>query len=238
MAGVEVHGDAPAEAGAADAKILQTGLDKVIHHFVDAGAGLEEIRVLQKVLHAVCVLAQAEEVRLLLGVVDFAAAVGTLAVHQLALRPEALAGGAVLALVGALVDVALFVHLLEDLLHGLAVVVVGGADEAVVGNVHQLPQIPHALFAVHDLIHEGLGGHAGLLGLGFDLLAVLVGAGEEHDVEALQALIAGDGVGGHGAVAVADVELVGGVIDGGGDVELFLFHGCISFSAAPNGRAA
>ena len=40
MAGVKVHGDAPAEAGTADAQILQTGLDEVIHHLVDAGAGL------------------------------------------------------------------------------------------------------------------------------------------------------------------------------------------------------
>ena len=225
MARVKVHGNAPGEAGATDAQILKTGLNEVIHHLVHAAAGLEEVRILQQVLHPVCVFAQAEEVCLLLGIVDLPAAVGALAVHQLALGPEALAGGAVLALVGALVDVALFVHLFEDLLHGPAVVVIGGADEAVVGNIHQLPQVPHALFAVHDLIHKGLGGHAGFFGLGLDLLAVLVGAGEEHDVVALEALIAGDGVRGHGAVAMADMELVGGVVDGSGDIKRFLFHG-------------
>ena len=57
------------------------------------------------------------------------------------------------------------------------------------------------------------------LALVLDLLAVLIGAGEEHDIVALEALVAGHGIGGHGAVGVADVELVGGVVDGGGDVE-------------------
>ena len=226
VAGVEVHGDAPLEAGAGDAQILQAGLDEVVHHLVHAGAGLEEIGVLQQMPDTVGVLAQAEEVRLLLGVLDLAAAVGALAVHQLALRPEGFAGGAVFALIGALVDVTLVVHGLEDLLHGGAVVVVGGADEAVVGDVHQLPQIEDAALALHDVIHELLGRHARLLRLRLDLLAVLVGAGEEHHVEALQTLIAGDGVRRHGAVAVTDVQLVGGVVDGRGDIKRLLLHAC------------
>ena len=230
MAGVEVHGNAPAEAGAADAQILQTGLDEVVDHLVDAGAGLQEVGVLQQMLYPVGVLAQAEEIGLLLGVLDLAAAVGALAVHQLALRPEALAGGAVLALIGALVDVTLLVHGLEDLLHGGAVVVVGGTDKPVVGDVHQLPQVEDAPLALHDVIHELLGGHAGFFGLRFDLLAVLVGAGEEHHVIALQALVAGDGVGGHSAVAVADVQLVRGVVDRRGDIKRLLFHAYFSFS--------
>ena len=84
----------------------------------------------------------------------------------------------------ALVDVALLVHLLEDLLDGGHVVVVGGADEAVVGDVHQLPQVQDAPGALHDAVHKLLGGDAGLLGLVLDLLAVLVGAGQEHDLAA------------------------------------------------------
>ena len=239
MAGVEVHGDAPLEAGAGNAQILQTRLDEVVHHLVDAGAGLQEVGVLQQVLHLIGVLAQTEEVGLLLGIVYLAAAVGALAVHQLALRPEALAGGAVLALIGALIDIAVVIHLLEDALHGGAVIVVGGADEPVVGDVHQLPQVADAPLAVHDAVDEGLGGHTGLLRLCLDLLAVLIGAGEEHDVIALQALVAGDGVGGHGAVAVADVQLVRRIVDGRRDIKRLLFHeSFISFSAAPNGRAA
>ena len=44
-----------------------------------------------------------------------------------------LAGGAVQALIGALVDVALVVELFENLLHLFFVALVGGADEVVVG---------------------------------------------------------------------------------------------------------
>ncbi len=238
MAGVEVHRDAPVEAGAGNAQIFQARLDEVVHHLVDAGAGLQKVRVLQQVLHAVGILAQAEEIRLLLRVVYLAATVGALAVHQLALGPEALAGCAVFALVRALINIAIVVHLSEDLLHGGAVIVVGGADEPVVGDVHQLPQVENALFALHDVIHELLGRHAGLLGLGLDLLPVLIRAGEEHHVEALKPLVAGDGVGGHGAVAVSDVQLVRGVVDRRGDIKRLSFHGILSFSAVPNGRTA
>ena len=52
----------------------------------------------EELLHLVCIIGQAQEVSLLVGVDDVSAAVGTLAVHKLALGPEALAGGAVLAL--------------------------------------------------------------------------------------------------------------------------------------------
>ena len=228
MARVKVHGNAPGEAGAADAQVLQAGLDEVVDHLVDPGAGLQEVGVLQQVPDPVGILGQAEEIGLLLGVHDLAAAVGALAVHQLALGPEALAGLAVFALVGALVDVALFVHLAEDLLDGGTVVIIGGADEAVVGDVHQLPQVQDALGALHDVVQELLGGLSGGLGLVLDLLAVLVGARQEQHVAAGEPLVAGHGIGGHGAVGVADVQLVGGVINGGCDVEFLLFHGDLS----------
>ena len=237
VAGVKVHRHPPGEGGAGDAQILQPGLDEVVHHLVDPGAGLEEVGVFQQVLDLVGVLGQAEEVGLLLGVLDGPAAVGALAVHQLGLRPEGLAGLAVLAHVLALVDVPVFVHLFEDLLDGGHVVVVGGADEPVVGDVHQLPQVLHPLLPGDDAVHERLGGDAGLLGLVLNLLAVLVGAGEEHHVVALEPLVPGHGVGGHGAVGVADVELVRGVVDGGGDIELLFlisFHVCVT-SVRPRG---
>ena len=54
---------------------------------------------------------------------------------------------------------------------------------------------------------------------------MLVGTGQEHDVVALHPLEAGQRVTGHGGVAVADVQLVAGVINGGGDVKcLVLAH--------------
>jgi len=161
------------------------------------------------------------------GVVHLAAAVGALAVHQLAVGPEALAGLAVVADVLALVDVTLLVELGKDLLAGLHVVVVGGADEAVVADVQQLPQV---LDGGHDLIDVLLGGHARVGSLVLNLLAVLVGAGQEHDVIALHPLEAGQRIARHSGVAVADVQLVAGVVDGGGDVKCFMLaHGNMLF---------
>ena len=226
VAGVKVHGDTPGEARAGNAEVFKAGLDEVVDHLVHAGGGLEEISVLKQVLHAVGVLTELEEVGLLLGVLHVASAVGALAVDKLALRPEALAGLAVLALVGALVDVAVVVHLLEDLLDGRNMIVVRRADEAVVRNIHELPQVENSLFAADDVVDELLRGHARVARFVLDLLAVLVRSGQEHDVVARQALVARHRVGRHGTVGVADVELIGRVIDGGGDIESLLVHWC------------
>ena len=106
-------------------------------------------------------------------------------------------------------------------------VVVGGADEPVIGDVHEPPQVQHALLPGDDVVHKLLGGDAGLAGLVLNLLAMLVRACEEHDVVALETLVPRHGVSGHGAVGVADVELVRGIVDGGGHIKLFLlisFH--------------
>ncbi len=103
-------------------------------------------------------------------------------------------------------------------------VVVGGADEAVVADVHQLPQVLDALGALDDVVDELLRRNTGLLGLQLDLLAVLVGAGQELDVVALQPLVAGHSVGSDGAVGMADVQLIAGIIDRRCNVEFFLIH--------------
>ena len=59
---------------------------------------------------------------------------------------------------------------------------------------------------------------------------MLIGAGQEHDFLALHPLEAGQRVAGHGGVAVADVQLVAGVVDGSGNVEcLVLTHRLILF---------
>ena len=224
MTRIKVHRDAPGEAGARDAQVLKTRLDEVVDHLVDAACRLEEGAALQQLLHGLGVFRETEEVGLLLGVLDGAAAVGALAVDELGLGPEALAVLAVFAAVLALVDVAVVVHLAEHALDGLDVIIVGRADEAVVGDVHQLPQVKDALLAGDDPVDEFLGRDARSLGLGLDLLAVLVGARQEHDVIAAQALVAGDRVGRHGAVGVADVQLVRGVVDRGRDIKGFLVH--------------
>ena len=222
---VEVHGDAPLEAGTGDAQVFKAGVDEVLYHLVHAAGRLQEGAGEQQLAHGLGVLAELEEVGLLLGVLDGAAAVGALAVDQLALRPEALAGGAVHAGVLALIYVAVVVHLLEDALHGLDMVAVGRADKAVVGDVHQLPEVEDAALALDDAVDELLGRAAGLLGLLLYLLAVLVRAGEEHNVIAAHSLVARDGVRRDRAVGVADVQLVRRIVDGCCDVECaFLAH--------------
>ena len=231
MLGVEVHRDAPLDGGTADAQILQAGLEEIVDHFIFAGGGLDEIRMLLDVPdQPVLILAQLEEIGFLAGLFHGAAAVGAVAVLQLQFGEEALAGGAVPALVAALVDVALLVELAEDLLHGLHMTLVRGADEVVVIHIHQFPQI---LDACHDLVHVGLRGHALGSCLALDLLAVLVSAGEEVGVIAFQLLEAGGGVGGDAAIGVADMQVVAGVVNGRGDVVLLLvFHEAFS----PSGR--
>ena len=103
-------------------------------------------------------------------------------------------------------------------------IVVCRADEAVVGDVHQLPQVQNALLALDDLVDELLRRDARGLRLLFDLLTMLVRAGEEHHVFAAQAVIARDGIGRDGAVGVADVELRGGVVDRRCNIKGRFFH--------------
>ena len=92
---------------------------------------------------------------------------------------------------------------------------VGGADEEVVGGVddrHQRLELGRV--AVGQLLRRD----PLALGRGLDRLAVLVGAGEEEDVLATLAHVAGQHVGGHRRVGVAEVRLGVDVVDRRGDV--------------------
>ena len=129
---------------------------------------------------------------------------------------EVRAAGAVPALVGALVDVAVVVDALEDLLHALLVARVGRADEEVVGGLEPRQQRHEVLdVAVAELLRRdalSFGGER-------DRLAVLVGAGEEEDLLAALAHVAGQHVGGDRRVRVAEVRRRVHVVDRRGDVE-------------------
>ena len=146
-----------------------------------------------------------------MGVDDISAAVGALAVYQLALCPEALAGSAVLAGVLALIDVALVVQGPEYLLHGGNVVVVRGADKSVVAYAHGFPKA----LEVRNVL---LRGDALFLRLKLYFLTVLVSSGEEHHVIALHSLETRDGVACHGGVAVTDMRISRRIVYRGGDV--------------------
>ena len=70
--------------------------------------------------------------------VDLPAAVRTFPVYELAFREERFAVRTIEALIGALVDVALVVELLENFLDFLFMILVGGADKVVIGYIHQV----------------------------------------------------------------------------------------------------
>ena len=216
MLGIKTYGNAPVKGGSGYAEILKARKQEVVHHLILPGYRLDKFRVLVDVVDEPrSVLAHAEEISLLLGRLYLAAAVGTLAVHQLGLREKGLAGGAVKALVVSLINISLIVKALENLLNLGLVVLVRGADELIIGGVHQ---VPDPLNLRRSLVHKLLGRHPCGLSLLLDLLTVLIGAGLEKYISALGPLIAGNGVRQHDLVGIADMGLAGGVGDGGGNI--------------------
>ena len=219
--GVKVHGDSPGKAGAGNTQVVQTALDE-LDHLVFAAFGLNEVRlVLIQLEELVRIVGKAEEISFLLRPLDLAAAVGAFAVFELRFRPESLTGGTVPAFVFALVDFTLIVKRAENLLHGFLVVIIRGADKTVVADIQKLPKVAEAFY---HLIYIFLGGNTLFFRIVLNFLAVLVRAGQEHHVIPLQALITGNRVAGHGAVAVPDMRLPGGVINRSGDIKCLFFH--------------
>ena len=205
MLRIEIHRDTPFKGGTGYTEILQTRKQEVVHHLILSGNRLNEFRMLVDMVdQAVSVFTHTEEISLFLGRLHLAAAVRTLAVHQLGLGPEGLAGRTVHTLVSALVDIALVIQLLEDLLYLLFMVIICGADKFIIGGVHQ---IPDTLNLTGYIVYEFLRSNACLLSLQLDLLTVLVSTGLEEYVVALESSETGDGVRQHDLIGVADVGL-------------------------------
>ena len=161
----------------------------------------------------------AEEIRLLGRAPDLTPAIRALAVDELRLRPEGFAGRAVPALIGTLVDIALVIELLKDFLNGLLMIIVRRADEFIIGDIHQLPQVFNAGYDMVDILlrRDPRG-----LRLLLNLLAVLVRAGEEHHVVPLNPFIPRHGIRHHGAVSVADVQIIRRIVDRRGDIKFLV----------------
>ena len=100
-------------------------------------------------------------------------------------------------------------------------VVICCADKAVIRDVHQLPQI---LDAGNDVVDKFLRGNARLSSLVLNFLAVLIRAGQEHDIIALQTLVARHNIGGDGAVAVSDMKIRRRIINRCGYIKRFLIQ--------------
>ena len=135
---------------------------------------------------------------------------------DLRLGLEVGAAWAVPALVHPLVDVAVVVDALDDLLDPLHVALVRGPDEEVVGGV-DLGR--HLLEAWREAVAELARRDPLGLGLLRHRLTVLVGAGQEEDVLPALAMVPGEDVGGDRRVGVAQMGLAVDVVDRGGDVE-------------------
>ena len=175
-------------------------------------------------------LLHAEEVVALAAGLRLPPVVRAAAVDQLALAEEALAADAVEALVLAVVDVAAVVDRPQDVAHHPGVAFLGGADEVVVADEQRLPGVAEALGHAVD---EGLGIGAGAPGGEVDVLAVLVGAGQVEGVVAVEAVEAGQEVGHHRRVGVAEVGLGVDVVDRRGEVD-----GAVHGEGRPPGGAS
>ena len=221
---VKIDRYAPFEGAAADAEILKPGEQEIIEHLLCAGCGLNEIGMLVYIVDEPrSILADAEEIALLLNLLNGTAAVGADSAALLELRfgPECFAGRAVHALIAALIDIALVVELFECLLNACNVVIIGGADKAVVGNIHELPEL---METADDIIDVFLRRYALFRSFALDLLTVLVRAGEEIGIITGQALVSCHCIGIDGAVGVPDMQVCARVIDGGRYIKGFLFH--------------
>ena len=173
-----------------------------------------------------------EEVGLLLHALERAAAVGTevltlgvvlfIGLRDLGLGEVGFLGHAVPAVVGALVEVAGLLHALPEVLHGVVLALLGGADEVVVRDLELAPEVlEEGRLGVAPLLRGHTMGCRGLR----DLLAVLVHAREELDVIARRAAVARLDVAEDGRVGRAQVRLGIDVVDGRGDEEARLCHG-------------
>ena len=153
------------------------------------------------------------------------AAVLLVALLNLRLGEVGLIGHAVPAVIAALIEIAGLLHALPQVLHGMMLARLGGADEIVVGNLELAPEVlEEGRLGVAPLLR---GGKAVLLGGLGDLLAVLVHAGQELDVIAGGATIASLNVGDDGGISRAQVRIGVDVVDGRRDKErrLALIHG-------------
>ena len=220
MLRVECDRHAPGKRRAGHAQVFQTGLDKVIKHLIAAGGGLQKLRMLLKKLdQLILIFGKAKKIRLLGRAPDLAPTVRALDVDELRLRPEGFAGRAVPALIGALVDIALVIELLEDFLNGLLMIIVRRADEFIIGSVHQ---IPNPLNLSGCLVHKFLGSHTGCLSLFLNLLSMLVRTCLEEHVISLLPLISGYAVSQNDFIGIADMRLAGSIGNGRGNI-IWLF---------------
>ena len=123
---------------------------------------------------------------------------------QLRLCPEALTRCAVLTLVFSLIDISQIVQALENLLYGFNVVVISGADVAVIADVHFFPQ---CLKGLDDLIYIFFRRDTLFRRFLFDFQTVFIGSGEENHIIALHSSESCNRITGNCGIAVPDMGI-------------------------------
>ena len=214
--------DAPAERRPRHRQVLQAGPHEG-EDLVAAALRRHEVRLrLVELDQPVPVGGEPEEVVVLLQHHHGALVDRAEAVDDLGGLVEALAGHAVRPLVLAEIDVALVGELLRQPLHRADMALLRRADEVVVGDLEPLPDL---LPAGHDPVGPCLRIEPGGSGRQGDLLAVLVGSGEEMDPLAAEAVVARQEIRGNRGVSVPDMGNIVHVVDRSCQVERIFGHG-------------
>ena len=220
MLGIAGHLDAPVEGGARDRQVPQPALDEA-DDLVPARVRPDEIRLaLVKREQPVLIGGEPEEIALLLDPFD-----------RRALRSAAhivlAEGGFLLGVIGLVahripagiaveIDVAIRCHPLPDFLDRAMMLLLGGADEAIEGDIQPLIHLLEPRGIARRQFHR----RQVLLLRGLDhLQAVLVGAGQEEHVLAVEPLKARQRIGRDRLIGVADMRRAVRIGDRGRDVE-------------------
>ena len=168
--------------------------------------------------NSILIFAHLEEVALFFHEFNRSTAVGAFAVNELRLGPKGFARGTIPTLVFALVYVALLVEFVENLLHCLLVIFVGGADKFVVRDVEEFPKVlEFSNDFVYIFFYRDACGLSNLL----NFLSVLVGTRQIKDVHALHSFETSDCVANDSRVTSADVPLAAWIIDWCGNIKFF-----------------
>ena len=206
----------PGLAGPADAEILEPALDEASRLVVPNLRQHEVGPLVVEREEPILVGREAKEVVLLLDPLGRNIVHGALAVDELRLGLELLAADAVEPRVDALVDVAVVVEPLQEVLDECLVLFVGRANEEIelrVDPPRQLLPVLDDPIGVLLWLEALLFGHAG------DLGRMLVGAGQEERVVASLPVMAHDDVPRDGRVRMTDVRGRVDVVDRGRQVE-------------------
>lgn len=218
---VKGHRNAPGEAGAGHAEVLQAALHE-LDHFISAGFRLNEIGMFFDIFHpAVRIFGHFKEIGILTHPLQRTAAVrADMVRRKLVFRPEGFVGDAVPAFILAKVNVSLVIGPLEQHLNHLLMTFFGGTDEIVVGNIEFLPQL---LEKGHNAVYVLDRRNPCFLRLLLDLLSVLVTAGQKEHIIAVQSLETGHAVRNGRTVGMSDVQLRTGIVNGGGNIIRWFF---------------